>query len=283
MVSGNSSLSEEEMRKDTEILLMEARRAYETNNRRFHNDFARYLDCETPKTDSTRANVGAQLMSFKNCADVAHQISPRYDHFSNLSKLLKLHNIQPEVSDFFHENLTLSGRVEIPELAGEVRGENGQPQDGHREIFHECIDLLEDEANFYLREQVKKHGSETVYRSAFREYYIGEITNMMETHWRPDPRGQHIRRQAHDLCYQAINEVPFLATAERNMLIRTTGCFPEDTMAFLTSMTKTRLTYLMMREMAGLMEMQGRVETGQEEDADIEMDIAAGVNFAEIK
>lgn len=51
----------------------------------------------------------------------------------------------------------------------------------------------------------------------------------------------------------------------------------------VTSMTKTRLTYLMMREMAGLMEMQGRVETRQEEDADIEMDIAAGVNFAEIK
>ncbi|KAF3482311.1 alpha-box mating type protein [Arthroderma uncinatum] len=216
-------------------------------------------------------NPNLQLKS-KNIAILTTLFS-HGDHFSNLNKLLKVHSIQPVVSDFCHEPLTLSGKVEIPELEGEFKDESDQPRDAHRSIFHSYISLLEDEANFQLLKQMSAHGPETVYRSAFREYFTGEVTNMMETYWRPDPKGRLIRHQAHELCYQAINEITFLGTAERNMLIRTTGCFPEDTMAFWTSMTKKRLTYLTMKEMAGILEAT-KVQTEVEEETDIdEMDI----------
>lgn len=55
---------------------------------------------------------------------------------------------------------------------------------------------------------------------------------MVEPHWRPDPRCAQVRIDAHSLSYQAINEVPFMSTAERNLVIRATGSYPEDAMSF---------------------------------------------------
>ncbi|KAK2878240.1 hypothetical protein FQN49_001041 [Arthroderma sp. PD_2] len=272
--------------KDMETLAMEAQKAYETKSRRLHNDFANFLNCACPKAESTNAQLETHHIPPRNQAEVTNQNPPRCDHFSNLNQLLKLHNIQPAVSDFFQEPLTLSGKVEIPELEGEVKDENGQSSDNHRSIFHHYINLLQDEANFYLLQQIDCHGPETVYRSAFREYFTGEVTNMMETYWRPDPRGQLIRHQAHELCYQAINEVPFLETAERNLLMRTTGCFPQDTMAFWTSITKKRLMYLTMKEMVGMLEARQDEEEDETEtdvDIDMDMDMEEGVDLDEME
>nr|ACS91151.1 unknown [Nannizzia gypsea]ACS91156.1 unknown [Nannizzia gypsea] len=116
-----------------------------------------------------------------------------------------------------------------------------------------------------------------MYWRAFREYFTTEIVNMVESHWRPDPRCAQVRIDAHSLAYQALNEAPFMSTAERNLIIRATGSFPEDAMSFFTSMTRNRLTYFMIKEMSDLFSTRAKVLAEREADLKVDRDMTRGV------
>ncbi|EFR02522.1 hypothetical protein MGYG_05518 [Nannizzia gypsea CBS 118893] len=180
-------------------------------------------------------------------------------------------------ADFNGQKLKFSNKLEIPELDGEILRENGQSKDAHRAIFEANARLFEDEANFRLYKHVREHGPASMYWRAFREYFTGEIVNMVESHWRPDPRCAQVRIDAHNLAYQALNEIPFMSTAERNLIIRATGSFPEDAMSFFTSMTRNRLTYFMIKEMSDLFSTRAKALAEREADLKADRDMTSGV------
>ncbi|EFE43238.1 mating locus protein, putative [Trichophyton verrucosum HKI 0517] len=259
---------------------MDTFEAYETNNRGMHNEFARYLGCNPSEPESPMSNTSMEGVTFGNGGN-DQEDSFGHTHFEVLNRLIELYRVQPDASDFTGKLLKFSDKLEIPELNGEILGENGQSKDRHREIFKAHARLFEDEANYRLFQHVQEHGPASIYWRAFREYFTGEIINMVESHWRPDPRCAQVRIDAHSLSYQAINEVPFMSTAERNLVIRATGSYPEDAMSFFTWMTRNRLTYLMVKEMSDLFFFRIRTLAGHEIDLNMEREMARMVNWAE--
>ncbi|EFE33857.1 mating locus protein, putative [Trichophyton benhamiae CBS 112371] len=235
---------------------MDTFEAYETNNRGMHNEFARYLGCNPSEPESPMSNTSMEGITFGNGGNNDQEDSFGHTHFEVLNRLLELYRVQPDASDFTGKLLKFSDKLEIPELNGEILRENGQSKDRHREIFKAHAQLFEDEANYRLCQHVQEHGPASIYWRAFREYFTG-------------------------LSYQAINEVPFMSTAERNLVIRATGSYPEDAMSFFTSMTRNRLTYLMVKEMSDLFFFRIRALAGREIDLDMEREMAHMANWAE--
>ncbi|KAL2367280.1 hypothetical protein BDBG_06645 [Blastomyces gilchristii SLH14081] len=175
-----------------------------------------------------------------------HAKSATKGRLNDVQRLMQLYNVHPKIEDYSNEPISLIDKIKIP-------GPEYIP-DALRELVERKILLKEEEATHMANEFSEKYGSESLFRSAFREFFSTGLIGVQQTFWRPDPRSQRIRRQAEEICLQAIDESLWLNGAEILFVIRATRCFPEDAMSFWRWVSANRLTYLAVMDM---IELQG--------------------------
>ncbi|KKZ64522.1 hypothetical protein EMCG_01401 [[Emmonsia] crescens] len=168
------------------------------------------------------------------------------DRLNDAQRLMQLYNVHPKIEDYSKKPISLMDKIKIP-------GPEYIP-DALRELLERKISLKEEEATQMANECSEKYGSESLFRAAFREFYSTGLIGVQQTFWRPDPRSQRVRRQAEEICLQAIDESLWLNGAEILFVIRATRCFPEDAMSFWRWVSANRLTYLAVMDMVELRE-----------------------------
>ncbi|PGH26679.1 hypothetical protein AJ80_01625 [Polytolypa hystricis UAMH7299] len=221
--------------------------SYEPNSRVFYKNVKSFLDGNTVPISQVPDGLAAMRSKVNASGSInskANGSSQR--HLEDLQTLMKMYQIRPKAEDFMDTPISLADKVTIP-------GPEHVPEP-LRNILEKKIALKEEEANYMAYKYAQKYGDSPLIRAAFREYYTTGLLSIQETCWRPDPRGQSIRIHAQDICSQAIDENPWLNTAEMRVLIRATGCFPQDAMSFWRWTTINRLTYLTMKEVEKLQE-----------------------------
>ncbi|PGG95038.1 hypothetical protein AJ79_10306 [Helicocarpus griseus UAMH5409] len=162
----------------------------------------------------------------------------------DVQRLMQIYNIRPRTEDFSDEPIALMNKLKMPSPADLPRA--------LRRLVEKHVTLKEEEATLLATEYTEKYGSKSLFRAAFREFYTTELIGVQQTFWRPDPRSRRIRRQAEEICLQAIDERLWLNGAEILFVIRATRSFPEDAMAFWRWVSANRLTYLAVRDMLDL-------------------------------
>ncbi|QSS53976.1 hypothetical protein I7I53_01403 [Histoplasma capsulatum var. duboisii H88] len=163
---------------------------------------------------------------------------------NDAQRLIQLYNVYPKIEDYSKKPISLIDKIKIP-------GPEYIP-DVLRELLERKISLKEEEATQLANEYSEKYGSESLFRAAFREFFSTGLIGVQQTFWRPDPRSQRIRRQAEEICLQAIDDSLWLNGAEILFVIRATRCFPEDAMSFWRWVSANRLTYLAVMDMIEL-------------------------------
>lgn len=205
--------------------------------RRFHRDFTSYLSDKPDLPETPDDCLDSKADVFENKPQEFDK-----DRLAALARLMQMRDFKPDLEDIEGAPISLEGRISLPDSIDV----------NVLEILQKILALKEEQANFMLAEYSQKYGYQPLFRIAIRELYTrlvskrktrskteadkiicdSEMINLVETYWRFDPRGQYLRHISHEICSQAITEFSWLNDVEQRILVRATGCFPEDAEAF---------------------------------------------------